>query len=104
MMGAHVPYGTPLLCIIYICLRGKIKGEYGIRKHILPCASKTKSGFDVKSTIHRLMELKISQRLVDGPAISNVRENILNTHFVNKMTICCRHWKWCKKGTRIYFQ
>ena len=41
-----------------IVLFGKLKGEDGVREHLIPCINVTKSGINVKYTVSRLIELK----------------------------------------------
>jgi hypothetical protein len=53
-----------------IALRGKIKGEHNARCHLLPCVLETGSGLRIRDSLKRLLELKATQGLTDGPAIS----------------------------------
>jgi hypothetical protein len=54
-----------------IALRGKIKGEHNTRCHlILPCVPVTGTQLRIKESVKRLMDLKATQGLTDGPAIS----------------------------------
>ena len=68
---------------IYICLRGQVKGEHSIRCHLLPCVNETNTGVKVKESVERLMVLKQEQGFTEGPAISNIKGNILITNSVN---------------------
>ena len=54
-LNKHWVDGPKVKNHIYVCLRGKIKGEHGVRHHILPCVNKTKSGIDVRGTVERLI-------------------------------------------------
>jgi hypothetical protein len=53
-----------------ITLRGKIKGEHNARCHLLPCVPVTGTGLRIRESMRRLLDLKASQGLTDGPAIS----------------------------------
>ena len=79
-LNKHWIEGPKIKNHFYVCLQGKIKGEHGVRHHILPCANKTKSGIDVRGTVERLIRLKRSQGLYDGPAVSNIKGKILSTN------------------------
>ena len=68
---------------IYICLRGQVKGEHEIRCHILPCVVKTNSGINVRDSLFRLMNTKLAQGLIDGPAISDINGTLFSTHVMN---------------------
>ena len=62
----------------YICLRGQVKGEHGVRCHVMPCTFTTSSGIEVYESVKRLVKLKSSQGHKDGPAISGVDGKLLN--------------------------
>ena len=53
-----------------LALRGEIKGEHNARCHLLPCVPLTGSGLKIKESRKRLLDLKASQDLTDGSAIS----------------------------------
>ena len=55
----------------HIPLLGKIKGETLDRSHLIPCINETSSGIQVKAVVKRLVKLKRTQGLRDGPAISD---------------------------------
>ena len=55
----------------HIPLLGKIKGETLDRSHLIPCSNETSSGIKVKAVVKRLVKLKRTQGLRDGPAISD---------------------------------
>ena len=69
--------------VIYICLRGQVKGEHGERCHVLPCVPLTSSGINVRESVERLLKLKRLQGHEDGPAISSVKGRVFSTHSVN---------------------
>ena len=62
----------------YVCLRGQVKGEHGVRCHVLPCVCVTGSGIRVFESVKRLIKLKSSQGHKDGPAVSGIDGKILN--------------------------
>jgi hypothetical protein len=68
---------------VVIALLGKIKGESGDRAHLLPTVPVTSSGINVRASVRRLMEFKRSQGSIDGPAISDLRGNILSHRSMN---------------------
>lgn len=69
--------------LVYVCLRGKVKGDHGEICHVLPCVILTSSGINVKDSVGRLLSLKRSQGFDDGPAISSVKGIVLLTYSVN---------------------
>ena len=40
---------------IIMALLGQVKGEHGEREHLLPTASKTRSGINVRSSVERVI-------------------------------------------------
>ena len=56
-----------------------MKGEHGIRGHMLPCVSVTGSGICIKESVYRLLELKASQGFTDGPTASNTQGVVFST-------------------------
>ena len=66
-----------------IALRGKIKGEHNARCHLLPCTPITGSGLRIKESVERLMSLKVSQGLADGPAISKENGFLFTTRAID---------------------
>jgi hypothetical protein len=66
-----------------IALRGKIKGEHNARCHLLPCAPVTGTGIKIKESVKRLIDLKATQGLTDGPAISKENGNIFSTRAID---------------------
>ena len=72
---------------IYVCLRGQVKGEHGIRCHVLPCVAITGSGIKVKESVRRLLALKAAQGFKDGPAISDEEGVLLPSHFMDETMI-----------------
>ena len=68
-----------------VVLWGEIKGEEGYREHLIPCVKVTKSGFNVRYTIERLIELKYHQKLVTGPAISDNEGALISTKELDRM-------------------
>jgi len=72
---------TSSYCII--ALLGRVKGEIHDLTHLIPCANLTKSGLNVRATINRLIELKETSNLRDGPAISTVEGVVLTSKMVD---------------------
>ena len=66
-------------------LMGRIKGESNDRCHLLPCINITGSGINVKHVVTRHLELKASQSLTFGSAISNVKGEILNSNAIDEL-------------------
>ena len=64
---------------ILIALLGKMKGENLDRSHLIPCANITSTGIKVKYIVRRLAKLKRSQKLFDGPAISDTTGHAIST-------------------------
>ena len=60
-----------------------MKGEHEIRCHILPCVVKTNSGINVRDSLFRLMNTKLAQGLIDGPAISNINRTLFSTRVMS---------------------
>ena len=81
--GVDEEYGE----YIYVCLRGQVKGEHGIRCHVLPCVAITNSGINVKETVRRLLALKGAQGFKDGPAISDEEGALLLSHAMDEAMI-----------------
>jgi hypothetical protein len=68
-----------------VALLGKIKGEHQDRCHLLPCATKTSSGINVKEWVHALLQEKKSHGQVDGPMFSLLNNVIITTHALDDM-------------------
>jgi hypothetical protein len=66
-----------------IALRGKIKGEHNARCHLLPCVPVTGSGLKVKDSLKRLLDLKATQDLTDGPAISKENGQLFSSRAID---------------------
>jgi hypothetical protein len=75
---------TPYLIIP---LKGKLKGESNHFCHLIPCVLSTSSGIDVEGSLHRLRMKKQALGFVDGPAISNLRGQVLTTRSLDD-TFC----------------
>ena len=72
---------------VYICLKGKVKGEIDARCHVIPSVNETSSGINVKQSVFRLITLKKTQGFTEGPAISDSLGNLLDTHTINDCLI-----------------
>jgi hypothetical protein len=70
--GLHRHWGAGDGSYVVVTLQGTIKGETNDRDHLLPCVPVTSSGIDVKASLERLMALKATKGVTDGPAISDV--------------------------------
>ena len=68
--GLHRHWKDEIKDHFIIALRGEIKGEHNARCHLLPCVPVTGTGLKIKESVKRLMDLKDSQGLTDGPVIS----------------------------------
>ena len=68
-------YGTYFL----IPLLGRIKGEDVERSHLIPCVNTTSTLIKTKAVVRRLMQLKMKQGFVVGPAISDCQGKALST-------------------------
>ena len=68
-----------------IVLFGKLKGEEQYREHQIPCINITKSGINVKNTIHGLVQPKEALGYKSGPAISDTRGFLLPTKEVDTL-------------------
>jgi len=66
-----------------IALLGKLKGERHDLTHLIPCANRTSSGLNIRRIILRLINLKESANLIDGPAISTMEGIVLNSRIVD---------------------
>jgi hypothetical protein len=72
---------------LVIPLKGKFKGESNHFCHLIPCAPATSSGIDVEGSLQRLRLAKQPLGFVDGPAISNLRGQVLSTRSLDD-TFC----------------
>jgi len=64
---------------VIIVLLGKLKGEHHDLQHLIPCCNRTSTGINVRRTLDRLIELKRSANLTQGPAISTVDGKVLSS-------------------------
>jgi hypothetical protein len=64
---------------LVIPLKGKFKGESNHFCHLIPCALSTSSGIDVEGSLEHLRKKKQDLGFVNGPAISNLRGEVLTT-------------------------
>ena len=62
-----------------IPLLGRIKGEDVERSHLIPCVNTTSTLMKTKVAVRRMMQLKMKQGFVTGPAISDCRGKSLST-------------------------
>jgi len=53
---------------IHIALMGQLKGEHGVRQHLIAIASVTKSGIDVRWWIESLLKVREKEGCDHGPA------------------------------------
>jgi hypothetical protein len=65
---------------LIIPLKGKFKGESNHFCHQIPCVLSTSPGIDVEGSLQQLGMKKQALGFVNGPAISNLRGEILTTH------------------------
>ena len=66
-----------------MCLRGQVKGEHGIRCHLLPTVAVTTSGIDLLRSVKRLLKLKSKQGHKEGPAVSDLEGKLFHTAVLN---------------------
>jgi len=64
-------------------LQGGLKGKYHDLQHLIPCCNRTGTGINVRGTLDRLIELKRSANLVNGPAISTVEGKVLSSKAID---------------------
>ena len=64
----------------HVCLRGQVKGEHGVRCHILPCLNITSSGINVRASVRRLIKLKGKQGFRNGPAVFDLKGVVLSSY------------------------
>ena len=48
--------------------------------HGLPCVVTALRGIHIRDNLFRLLHLKVSRGLIDGPAISDIKGTMLSTH------------------------
>jgi hypothetical protein len=84
LSGLHWRFAAGGNKYVVIELLGKIKGESGDRAHLLSTVAVTSSGIDVRLSLKRLMDFKRAQGFIDGPAISDLRGNILSHRSLNE--------------------
>lgn len=71
----------------FLTLLGKRKGETTEDVHILPCVNVTKSKIPVKGIIRRLIRTKKEANCLNGPAISNIKGEMLSVKNIDDMLI-----------------
>jgi len=69
---------------VVIALLGRVKGESHDRSHLIPCTVKTSSNIDVRRNLKRLIEEKQRLGFSQGPAISDIKGNVLLTSTINE--------------------
>jgi len=70
---------------LIIPLIGRLKGERHDLTHLIPCAKTTNSGINLYFLLRRHIDLKISNHLSTGPAISDYRGRVLTSKVVDDM-------------------
>ena len=68
-------------------LMGRVKGEVHDRCHLVPCVWTTGSGIPVREILLRHLDLKRRQGITRGPAISDVKGNILKSTEIDEMLL-----------------
>ena len=56
---------------IHLALMGQVKGEHGVRQHLVAIASKTKSGIDARWWIEKLVDVREAEGFTSGPAFGH---------------------------------
>ena len=64
---------------------GKLKEEGIAKQHHIPCGNTTSSGIDVKARVIKLMEEKQKICLVQGPAISDSKGELITSVELDQM-------------------
>jgi hypothetical protein len=70
---------------VIVTLLGRVKGESGDRRHLLPAVDVTSSGIRVKRSISRLMYAHSRAGRKHGPAIADERGNLFTSRDLNLM-------------------
>ena len=70
---------------VIVALLGKVKGEHGERAHLLPTASVTQSGINVRGWIHRVIGINQGCGRVNGPALCDDEGVVLTTSNMNEV-------------------
>ena len=70
-----------------IGLMGRVKGEVHDRCHLVPCVWATGSGIRVRDILSRHMKLKQQQDIVKGPAVSDLKGNVLKSTEIDDMLL-----------------
>jgi len=61
---------------VVIPLLGQFKGEQNTRYHLTPLAAETKSGLKVRTWVTRLVEVRVQEGRIQGPAFCNAQGGI----------------------------
>ena len=85
--GLHNFWDDEKGSLLVITLLGRVKGERDERWHTLPCVDCTSSGIEVRASVARLMNLKLSQGFERGPAISDVYGDVFPSKILDEMLL-----------------
>ncbi len=83
LKGLHDSWDEENGNFFIIALRGKIKGEQNARCHHLRCVHITVTGLRIRESVARLMSWKAKQGFMDGPAISDLKGDLLSSRFID---------------------
>ncbi len=83
LKGLHDSWDEENGNFFIIALRGKIKGEHNARCHHLPCVHITVTGLRIRESVARLMSWKAKRGFMDGPAISDLKGDLLSSRFID---------------------
>jgi len=61
---------------IHLALMGQLKGEHGVRQHLVAIASKTKSGIDARWWIEKLVEMREIEGMTSGSAFGKGSDSV----------------------------
>ena len=61
---------------VHIALIGKFKGENGVREHLVPVASESKSGLQTRWWLEKLIEVREQEGCISGPAFGDAQGNV----------------------------
>ena len=63
----------------WLSLLGRLKGEKMDKEHNIPCINVTSLGINVKRIVNRLIEEKQELGFLEGPAISDSKDDLLSS-------------------------
>jgi hypothetical protein len=70
---------------VIVALLGQVKGEHGEREHLLPTASKTRSGINVRGWVRRVIVVNQQSGRETGPAFCDDNGVVLKSRDMNEV-------------------